>query len=78
MHIVVTGSSSGFGELIAKTLATAGHHIYATMRNVQSSNAQAAQLMHTWARQNDLRLEVLEMDVTRRHCDRCGWRGLAA
>src|SRR6266498_2353191 len=61
---LVTGCSSGFGELIAKTLATDGHHVYATMRGVQSRNATAADTLRHWAREQDLTLDVLELDVT--------------
>lgn len=61
---LITGCSSGFGELIAKTLATRGHKVYATMRGVQSRNAAPAESLRTWAREQDLALEVLELDVT--------------
>jgi NAD(P)-dependent dehydrogenase (short-subunit alcohol dehydrogenase family) len=64
LTILVTGCSSGFGELIAKTLASAGHHVYATMRGVQSRNATAAESLRQWAREQSLALDVLELDVT--------------
>jgi len=41
--IVLTGSSSGFGLITAKTLAKNGHTVYATMRNINGSNAATAQ-----------------------------------
>jgi NAD(P)-dependent dehydrogenase (short-subunit alcohol dehydrogenase family) len=63
MDVLVTGCSSGFGELIAKTLASAGHHVFATMRDVDTRNASAAEAMRTWAR--DLAVEVIELDVAR-------------
>jgi NAD(P)-dependent dehydrogenase (short-subunit alcohol dehydrogenase family) len=62
--VLVTGSSSGFGELTARTLATGGHRVYATMRGVQTRNAVAAGQLTDWARTNGLNLEVVEMDVT--------------
>jgi NAD(P)-dependent dehydrogenase (short-subunit alcohol dehydrogenase family) len=62
--ILVTGSSSGFGELIAKTLASAGHEVFATMRDVAARNAPAAGAMREWAVAHQARLEVLELDVT--------------
>lgn len=37
--IVITGASSGFGALAARALATAGHVVYADMRDIVSRNA---------------------------------------
>jgi NAD(P)-dependent dehydrogenase (short-subunit alcohol dehydrogenase family) len=64
LTVLVTGCSSGFGELIAKTLASDGHRVYATMRGVQSRNAGAAASLRQWAGERSLALEVLELDVT--------------
>jgi NAD(P)-dependent dehydrogenase (short-subunit alcohol dehydrogenase family) len=64
LTVLVTGCSSGFGELIARTLAADGHRVCATMRGVQSRNAVAAGKLRQWARERDLALEVLELDVT--------------
>lgn len=64
LTVLVTGCSSGFGELIVKTLAGDGHRVYATMRGVQSRNAAAADNLRQWARERSLALEVLELDVT--------------
>lgn len=61
---LITGCSSGFGDLIARTLAADGHRVFATMRGVQSRNAAAAESLRRWAREQDLALEVLELDVT--------------
>ncbi len=55
---VVTGASSGFGRLTAEALLTDGWRVYATMRNVASSNAPfAAELSAAGA-------TVVELDVT--------------
>jgi NAD(P)-dependent dehydrogenase (short-subunit alcohol dehydrogenase family) len=62
--VLVTGSSSGFGELIAKTLAAAGHQVYASMRDIGARNADAARNLRAWARAQNAALEAVEMDVS--------------
>src|SRR5437016_2893779 len=62
--VLVTGCSSGFGELIAKTMATHGHHVYATMRAVAERNFDAAERLRAWAAGSHCDLSVVEMDVT--------------
>src|ERR1039457_3662247 len=47
--IVITGASSGFGALTARTLALAGHNVYAGMRETTEPNAD---------------LGAIEMDVS--------------
>ena len=61
--IVITGCSSGFGKNASKYLAEKGHHVYATMRNVNGKNATAAHELKDFATENGLHLEVIEMDV---------------
>jgi NAD(P)-dependent dehydrogenase (short-subunit alcohol dehydrogenase family) len=62
--VLVTGSSSGFGELTARTLATRGHRVYASMRGVSSRNAEAAQRLNAWAHDCGADLHVVELDVS--------------
>jgi len=62
--VLVTGSSSGFGELISKTLAGDGHRVFATMRGAADRNRPAAEQLRRWAAANAARLEVVELDVT--------------
>src|SRR6267154_15352 len=62
--ILVTGTSSGFGRLIAETLAQKGHQVFATMRNVKGRNAAAAREMTELAKRESLSLQTLELDVT--------------
>jgi NAD(P)-dependent dehydrogenase (short-subunit alcohol dehydrogenase family) len=61
--VLVTGCSSGFGELIARTLARAGHHTFATMRGVAGRNQEATQKFRDLAAAERLDLDVVEMDV---------------
>jgi NAD(P)-dependent dehydrogenase (short-subunit alcohol dehydrogenase family) len=62
--ILITGCSTGFGYDSAKYLAEKGHHVYATMRNINGKNAEAASNLKDYATSNNLKIEVLEMDVT--------------
>lgn len=55
---VVTGASSGFGRLTAQAFAADGWRVYATMRNVASRNAPAAQELRRSG------IAVVELDVT--------------
>ncbi len=61
--ILITGCSSGFGYSAAKYLAEKGHQVYATMRNINGKNANPASELRDYSNSNDLKLEVLEMDV---------------
>ena len=56
--IVITGSSNGFGKDAAKTLAEAGHQVFATMRDLNGRNRTAAEELGSQG------IEVLELDVT--------------
>ena len=58
--VLVTGTSSGFGLLIAARLASRGHFVYATMRDVKK---QAPLLDETTKRGGQVR--VRELDVTK-------------
>lgn len=62
--VLVTGTSSGFGRLIAETLARKGYQVFATMRNVKSRNAAAAHELAELAQRESLSLQTLELDVT--------------
>ena len=63
LSVLVTGSSSGFGDVIVRTLARAGYHVFATMREAQGRNRGAAAGLETWAKASGVSLSVLEMDV---------------
>ena len=62
--ILVTGSSSGLGRRISETLARHGHTVYAGMRNTRGKNADVATTLAAWAQETNLKLQVLDMDVT--------------
>ena len=56
--ILITGTSNGFGNDIAKTLAAEGHRVFATMRDMDGRHRAVAE---------DLRargIETLDLDVT--------------
>jgi NAD(P)-dependent dehydrogenase (short-subunit alcohol dehydrogenase family) len=61
--VLITGCSAGFGEVIAKTAALAGHRVFAGMRETAGRNRDAAETLHAWARAQGLSLHVVEMDV---------------
>ena len=62
--VLITGSSTGFGRLIAETLARHGHTVFATMREPGGRNARNAEELRALAKRESLPLHVLELDVT--------------
>ena len=62
--ILITGTSSGFGFDASKYLAKKGHHVYATMRNVNGKNSESAEKLRAYASENNVSIEVIELDVT--------------
>lgn len=62
--VLVTGTSSGFGALIVRTLAKQGHHVFASMRDIASRNAEAASELRAWTQREGVALDVVELDVT--------------
>jgi NAD(P)-dependent dehydrogenase (short-subunit alcohol dehydrogenase family) len=63
MVTLVTGASSGFGRLIANALAGAGHIVYASMRGLNGKNASQLQAVATYAREHQVDLRALDLDV---------------
>lgn len=62
--ILITGCSSGFGLDAAKYLAEKGHHVFASMRNVNGKNAEKAAELRDFAHSKNLKLDVIDIDVT--------------
>jgi NAD(P)-dependent dehydrogenase (short-subunit alcohol dehydrogenase family) len=61
--VLITGASSGFGRLTAEALATAGHTVYASMRDVIGHNAENAAQMVETSQRSGIDLRPLELDV---------------
>lgn len=62
--VLITGCSSGFGDLTARELARRGHTVFATMRDIEGKNAAAAARLRSGAEAMGGDLHVLELDVT--------------
>ncbi len=62
--VLVTGSSSGFGRLIALALARRGYRVFGSMRESTGRNAAASGEFRAVAEREGLALEPLELDVT--------------
>jgi len=66
--VLITGTSTGLGNLAALTLARHGHRVYATMRDTEGKNRAAREGLQAIARDENLPLTVLELDVTAPDC----------
>ena len=61
--ILITGTSSGFGELTAYQLASEGHVVYASMRGMVTSNAEKAEKARRYAVEHGVDIRPVELDV---------------
>ncbi len=61
--ILITGCSSGFGFDSAKYLAVKGHHIFASMRNINGRNSEPAKQLRDFANLKGVKIDLIEMDV---------------
>ncbi len=59
--ILITGTSSGFGMLTAARLASSGHHVFATMRDLAKKDLLLAEV-----KKRGGKLNLLPLDVTSR------------
>lgn len=61
--VVITGAGTGMGRLTARALALAGHTVYASMRGIDSRNAENAAEARAFAAEHGIDLRTLELDV---------------
>ncbi|THG31518.1 SDR family oxidoreductase [Naasia lichenicola] len=61
--IVISGAGSGIGALSARSLARAGHTVYAGLRDIGGRNAGRVQRLRADAEESALDLRPLELDV---------------
>lgn len=61
--ILTTGASSGFGQMIARGLAHAGHISYASMRGTTQKNADKVKENAAFASEHGVDLRSVELDV---------------
>jgi NAD(P)-dependent dehydrogenase (short-subunit alcohol dehydrogenase family) len=61
--VLVTGTNSGFGRLLALELARKGHTVFGTMRETTGRNRAAAEELRGIAQRENLKLDVLEMEL---------------
>jgi len=64
-NAVITGSSSGFGNLTTLLLARKGYKVWATMRHTETKNAPKKEELLAIAKREDLSISVIELDVTK-------------
>ncbi len=62
--ILITGASSGFGAMAARELARAGHHVFASMRDLAAHDGKPAAEIEQIARDEGLALVPIALDVT--------------
>ncbi|MFZ4841302.1 SDR family oxidoreductase [Mycetocola saprophilus] len=61
--VLITGASSGFGALTARALATAGHTVYAGMRETTGRNAPQVRAAVDFSAEHEADLRAIELDV---------------
>ena len=58
--VLITGTSSGFGNLLSRKLATLGYKVYASMRDIEGKNSASAEALRNFHNN----INVIEIDVT--------------
>lgn len=64
LNVLITGTNSGFGNLMVRTVAKAGHRAIAAMRAVEGRNEPAAAELRAFAESEGVTIDVVELDVT--------------
>lgn len=62
-NILITGASSGFGQLMAISLIEKGFKVWASMRNLEGKNSAKAEELRSKIQTRSGTLELLELDV---------------
>jgi NAD(P)-dependent dehydrogenase (short-subunit alcohol dehydrogenase family) len=61
--VLVTGAATGIGALTVRSLAKAGHVVYASMRDIAGRNAAKVRELRDWGFANGADVRVVELDV---------------
>lgn len=64
LNILITGVISGFGRQTTEKLAKDGHQIFASAREINGKNKEAAKDLEQWANDKNLNVKVVELDVS--------------
>jgi NAD(P)-dependent dehydrogenase (short-subunit alcohol dehydrogenase family) len=65
--VLITGASTGFGNLATLNVARAGHKVYAGMRDAAGKNREARDVLADLANRENLTVQVIDLDVTSMH-----------
>jgi NAD(P)-dependent dehydrogenase (short-subunit alcohol dehydrogenase family) len=61
--VLITGAATGIGNLTARSLAEAGHIVYASMRDPHGRNAGHSEELASFARRGGFDLRIIPLDV---------------